>query len=60
MEVLSMAVRPFYQIVGQRASLETRSVIVPEGLELPAGSYAFIEFFCDDPKCDCRRVIFQV
>ena len=55
-----MAVVPFYQIVGQRASRETRSVTVPEGLALPAGSYAFIEFYCNDPKCDCRRVIFQV
>jgi hypothetical protein len=55
-----MAVRAFYQIVGERAIRETRSVTVPKGMKLPAGSYGFIEFFCDDPTCDCRRVIFQV
>lgn len=27
---------------------------------LPDGEYAFVEFYCDDPKCDCRRVLIQV
>jgi hypothetical protein len=55
-----MAMRPFFHLVGERALQETRSITVPEGRALPAGSYGFIEFYCDDPKCDCRRVIFQV
>jgi hypothetical protein len=60
MKVLSMAMRSFYQIVGQRALRETRCAVIPEGMELPAGKYAFMEWFCDDPACDCRRVIIQV
>jgi hypothetical protein len=27
---------------------------------LPAGGYAFLEMFCEDPGCDCRRVFFMV
>jgi hypothetical protein len=27
---------------------------------LPPGEYAFVEFFCDDLNCDCRRVFIQV
>jgi len=27
---------------------------------LPAGEYAFVEFYCEDLKCDCRRVFIQV
>jgi hypothetical protein len=28
--------------------------------KLPAGSYALIEMYCDEPGCDCRRVFFWV
>jgi hypothetical protein len=31
----------------------------PQG-GLPAGSYGFLELYCDDPACDCRRVLLQV
>ena len=27
---------------------------------LSAGEYAFVEFYCDDLACDCRRVFLQV
>ncbi|MCP4609743.1 MAG: hypothetical protein GY845_13630 [Planctomycetes bacterium] len=27
---------------------------------LPPGEYAFLEMFCDEPDCDCRRVFFSV
>jgi hypothetical protein len=27
---------------------------------LPAGEFAFVEMFCDEPGCDCRRVLFTV
>ena len=55
-----MAVVPFYRVVGDRAIRETRSVQVTAGWGLPADSYGFIECYCTDPKCDCRRVIFHV
>jgi hypothetical protein len=40
---------------------ETRSIMLPypQG-GLPAGNYGFLELYCDDPKCDCRRVLLQV
>jgi hypothetical protein len=40
---------------------ETRVVILlyPQG-GLPAGSFGFLELYCDDPACDCRRVLLQV
>ena len=42
------------------AALETRSVAVGQGPRLPGDEYAFIEFYCDESACDCRRVFFQV
>ncbi len=33
---------------------------VPPGSGLPAGEYAFVEFYCEDLNCDCRRVFLQV
>jgi hypothetical protein len=56
-----MAMIPFYKVAGKRALDETRSVTIQDpGGCLPPDSYGFIELYCDDPKCDCRRVIFQV
>jgi hypothetical protein len=26
----------------------------------PVGEFAFVEFYCTDPACDCRRVVLQV
>jgi hypothetical protein len=31
-----------------------------QGLPLPLGEYAFFEWFCDEPPCDCRRALLQV
>jgi hypothetical protein len=56
-----MAMIPFFAVAGRRAADETRSIIIPDaGGCLPPDSYGFLEFYCDDPRCDCRRVIFQV
>lgn len=37
------------------AQRETRTVIVATGNEVPADEYHFLEFFCNDLQCDCRR-----
>ena len=56
-----MAMVAFYQLVDKSHALdETRSLVLGEGHVLPPDGYAFMEFYCDDPRCDCRRVIFQV
>lgn len=40
---------------------ETRVIIIPEGIaELKAGRYVFLEYYCDDLSCDCRRAILTV
>jgi len=45
------------------AERETRTVTVlldnPDG-QLPPAVYAFHEMFCNEPRCDCRRVFFSV
>ena len=35
------------------------NLLVPQG-ELPVGSYGLLEFYCPDPKCNCRRVMLNV
>jgi hypothetical protein len=44
------------------AERETRTLIVPRNssFELPAGEYTFLEMFCDEKGCECRRVFFYV
>jgi hypothetical protein len=39
---------------------ETRSVFVNGDLVLPNDEYGFLELYCDDPACDCRRVVLFV
>jgi len=39
---------------------ETRVATFMAGDEIPAGKYFFLEFYCDDEACDCRRVIIKV
>jgi hypothetical protein len=39
---------------------ETRSIHVFQDPKVPDGSYAFIEFYCIDPECDCQLVRFVV
>ena len=52
----------FHTLFPDAAERETRSIMVlPESnLGLPACSYSFLEMFCDEPGCDCRRVFFTV
>jgi len=51
----------FDHFVGDLAWRETRSVkVLTPDAGLPLGDYGFIEFYCADPSCDCRRVILQV
>ncbi|GEM_PF-283311 len=53
---------PFHEYFPQMAEKETRSITVPEHsvFNLPAGEYGFLEMFCNEPGCDCRRVFFSV
>lgn len=53
--------QPFYSAFPELAQRETRVAIVPvtQG-NTPAGRYAFMEFFCSDRGCDCRRALIEV
>ena len=44
------------------AERETRTVTVLDSADfnLPPARYSFLEMFCDEPGCDCRRVFFSV
>jgi hypothetical protein len=39
---------------------ETRSAKIAQRRDLPDGEYGFLEFYCDEPGCDCRRVTISV
>jgi len=57
-----MPFEPLYSRLPELAEAETRSVqILPQAnISLPPADYAFVEMFCNEPKCDCRRVFFTV
>jgi hypothetical protein len=51
-----MPMSPFMERFPDLGVRETRSVVVPEGQDLPHGAYGFLELYCNEPGCDCRRV----
>jgi hypothetical protein len=57
---------PFHSVLPEIAMREVRCVCLTEvpgvapSSGLPAGEYAFVEFYCEDLDCDCRRVFIQV
>jgi hypothetical protein len=57
-----MPYRLFHDLFPAVAERETRTLTILPGSNtgLPAGHYAFLEMFCDEPGCDCRRVFFSV
>lgn len=44
------------------AERETRTIspVSESASGVPAGPYGFVEMFCDEPGCDCRRVLLRV
>ena len=49
-----------FKELGER---ETRSATIPKGNDhyaLPPDEYAFVEHYCDEKNCDCRRVMISV
>ena len=57
-----MSFRMFHEIYPEIGMRETRSVTLPanSGYDLPADDYGFLEMYCSEAGCDCRRVYFQV
>lgn len=52
----------FHDYFPELAHQETRSITVTPDADigLPAGDYGFLEMYCDERGCDCRRVFFHV
>lgn len=55
-----MSFEPLHSRLPALAEAETRSVIVFDETDLPPAEYGFVEMFCNEPGCDCRRVFFSV
>lgn len=55
-----MPMTPFVERFPDVGTQETRSVRVTQQQDLPDGEYGFLEFYCNEPGCDCRRVIVEV
>jgi hypothetical protein len=56
----SMPMSPFFERFPDVAAEETRTVAVQGDEDLPDGEYGFVELYCDEPRCDCRRVFIEV
>ena len=52
----------FNELCPEIAESETRTITVLDesSLGLPVAEYALLEMFCNERKCDCRRVFFYV
>lgn len=55
-----MPMIPFMQRFPELGARETRSVTATHRQDLPDGEYGFLELYCDEPGCDCRRVTISV
>jgi hypothetical protein len=55
-----MSMIPFMERFPEVGARETRSVTIPPRQDLPEGEYGFVELYCDEPGCDCRRVMIDV
>jgi hypothetical protein len=53
---------PFNEHFPEIAENETRTITISDesALGLPHGEYSLIEMYCNERKCDCRRVFFYV
>ena len=51
---------PFFNVCLELARVETRTLLIRNNPCLPDGDYGFIEHYCEDLECDCRRVLIVV
>jgi len=50
----------FHDLFPEVAKRETRVAMIPPGNPVPPDTYAFVDFYCVDPGCHCRRVMINV
>lgn len=49
---------PAGEILGPEC--QVRTVVIADAPYLPSGEYTFIDTYCGDNTCDCRRTIIQI
>jgi hypothetical protein len=49
---------PAGEVIGE--AHQVRSVTITQSPQLPDGEYSFIDMYCPDPDCDCRKTMIQV
>jgi len=53
-----MEFKPAGEIIGQQHKV--RTVGLKQNPHLPDGDYTFVDTYCTDASCDCRRTLIQV
>ncbi len=53
-----MEFKPAGEVIGE--AHQVRTVSIKQSPQLPDGEYSFIDTYCTDPGCDCRRTMIQV
>ncbi len=51
---------PILHVFSRPGRPRNRTITLHGRAGLPDGEYGLVEFYCDEPDCDCRRVIFRV
>ncbi len=51
---------PFQEYFPELGAAETRCLQILDDPQLAGDKFAFIELFCDEPGCDCRRVMLNI
>ncbi|HKS72931.1 MAG TPA: hypothetical protein VJQ82_07005, partial [Terriglobales bacterium] len=56
-----MPMQPFGRLFPQLEKDESRVIWLPDGADgIPADRYALFEYYCDERKCNCRRVLLNL
>ncbi len=55
-----MIFKRFMEFFPVMAEKETRRIFLRSDPQIPDGEYAFVDSYCEDEHCDCRRVYFDV
>ncbi len=55
-----MSMVPFYAVFPDLAFSEMRAIFARGSGDIPDGEYGFVESYCDEAGCDCRRVIITI
>lgn len=53
-----MYFKPAGEVLG--ADHPVRTVIISDDPRLPDGEYEFVDFYCTDKACDCRKTIIRI